>query len=244
MNISNFSFPAPIVFGAGALALLPDRCRGLGVHRPLVVTDGGLVRVGLVARVVAGLGAPTVFDATPANPTISLPRTLTVYGASGLGGGPEMFAPVVGFRLKPKVPGDGIEGVHVVVTPTKPQVFRDILEAVGGGRKGEGARCNAVQIDQRVTVGGRVLGVSTGAADQSFALLNSSSMPKKVFREQAAALEERGVDLFLLETFSDPEDLTAAVAAIRSFSRLPVSFYNRRLRLRPDANIPGFRCWR
>jgi methionine synthase I (cobalamin-dependent)/5,10-methylenetetrahydrofolate reductase len=43
-----------------------------------------------------------------------------------------------------------------------------------------------------------------------------------VFREQAAALEERGVDLFLLETFADLEDLTAAVAAIRSFSRLPV----------------------
>jgi methionine synthase I (cobalamin-dependent)/5,10-methylenetetrahydrofolate reductase len=44
----------------------------------------------------------------------------------------------------------------------------------------------------------------------------------EVFREQAAALEERGVDLFLLETFSDLEDLAAAVAAIRSFSRLPV----------------------
>ncbi|MDE3135106.1 MAG: bifunctional homocysteine S-methyltransferase/methylenetetrahydrofolate reductase [Acidobacteriota bacterium] len=44
----------------------------------------------------------------------------------------------------------------------------------------------------------------------------------EVFREQAAALEERGVDLFLLETFSDMEDLIAAVAAIRSFSRLPV----------------------
>ncbi len=44
----------------------------------------------------------------------------------------------------------------------------------------------------------------------------------EVFREQAAALEERGVDLFLLETFADLEDLTAAVAAIRSFSRLPI----------------------
>ena len=44
----------------------------------------------------------------------------------------------------------------------------------------------------------------------------------EVFREQAAALEERGVDLFLLETFADLEDLTAAIAAIRSFIRLPV----------------------
>ncbi|MFZ3215605.1 MAG: bifunctional homocysteine S-methyltransferase/methylenetetrahydrofolate reductase [Candidatus Acidiferrales bacterium] len=43
-----------------------------------------------------------------------------------------------------------------------------------------------------------------------------------IFKEQAGALEERGVDLFLLETFSDIAELLAAVAAIRSFSRLPV----------------------
>jgi methionine synthase I (cobalamin-dependent)/5,10-methylenetetrahydrofolate reductase len=43
-----------------------------------------------------------------------------------------------------------------------------------------------------------------------------------IFREQAGALEERGVDLFILETFSDIEELAAAIEAIRSFSRLPV----------------------
>jgi homocysteine S-methyltransferase len=43
-----------------------------------------------------------------------------------------------------------------------------------------------------------------------------------IFKEQAAALEERGVDLFVLETFSDLDELAAAVDAIRSFSRLPV----------------------
>jgi methionine synthase I (cobalamin-dependent)/5,10-methylenetetrahydrofolate reductase len=44
----------------------------------------------------------------------------------------------------------------------------------------------------------------------------------EIFREQAEALEERGVDLFILETFSDLEELIAAIAAIRSFSRLPI----------------------
>jgi homocysteine S-methyltransferase len=42
------------------------------------------------------------------------------------------------------------------------------------------------------------------------------------YREQAQALEERGVDLFLLETFSNLEVLLAAVDAIRSFSSLPI----------------------
>src|SRR5580700_7070158 len=45
---------------------------------------------------------------------------------------------------------------------------------------------------------------------------------QSIFREQAAALEERGVDLFVLETFSDLDELVAAIAAIRSFSRLPI----------------------
>jgi len=43
-----------------------------------------------------------------------------------------------------------------------------------------------------------------------------------VFREQALALEERGVDLFILETFSYIEELLLAVDAIRSFSSLPI----------------------
>jgi homocysteine S-methyltransferase len=43
-----------------------------------------------------------------------------------------------------------------------------------------------------------------------------------IFQEQAGALEERGVDLFLLETFSDIEELESAIDAIRSFSRLPI----------------------
>jgi methionine synthase I (cobalamin-dependent)/5,10-methylenetetrahydrofolate reductase len=43
-----------------------------------------------------------------------------------------------------------------------------------------------------------------------------------IYREQAIALEERGVDLFLLETFSSLEMLIAAVDAIRSFSNLPI----------------------
>jgi homocysteine S-methyltransferase len=43
-----------------------------------------------------------------------------------------------------------------------------------------------------------------------------------IFREQALALEERGVDLYILETFSYIEELLLAVDAIRSFSGLPI----------------------
>ena len=43
-----------------------------------------------------------------------------------------------------------------------------------------------------------------------------------IFKEQAGALEERGVDLFVLETFSDTTELRIALNAIRSFSGLPI----------------------
>jgi homocysteine S-methyltransferase len=43
-----------------------------------------------------------------------------------------------------------------------------------------------------------------------------------IFREQALALEERGVDLYILETFSYIEEIQLAIDAIRSFSGLPI----------------------
>ena len=43
MTLSTFSFPTATIFGVGALAELPNRLRGLGLSRPLVVTDPGLV---------------------------------------------------------------------------------------------------------------------------------------------------------------------------------------------------------
>src|SRR5215210_3714932 len=43
-----------------------------------------------------------------------------------------------------------------------------------------------------------------------------------LFAEQATVLEGRGADLFMVETFYDLEELTDAVAAVRSVSSLPI----------------------
>jgi len=45
---------------------------------------------------------------------------------------------------------------------------------------------------------------------------------RAIFHEQALALEERGVDLFILETFSYIEEILLAIEAVRSFSNLPI----------------------
>jgi homocysteine S-methyltransferase len=44
----------------------------------------------------------------------------------------------------------------------------------------------------------------------------------QVFLEQATLLEGRGVDLFMVETFFDLDELESAVAAVRSVSSLPI----------------------
>ena len=84
-----------IEFEAGAITRLPELLDGLGVRRPLLVTDRGLVATGLVDRVVALLPTrPAIFDRTPANPTeAAAVEAATLYrgsecdGIVGLGGG-------------------------------------------------------------------------------------------------------------------------------------------------------------
>ncbi len=57
--ITEMSWPTRIVLGPGALARLPLQVARLGMKRPLVVTDQGVVKAGLAARVydlLAGFG--------------------------------------------------------------------------------------------------------------------------------------------------------------------------------------------
>ena len=60
-----------IRFEQGACALLPAELADLGISRPLIVTDRGIVASGLLVPVTEGLEADTfaVHDRTPPNPT-------------------------------------------------------------------------------------------------------------------------------------------------------------------------------
>ncbi len=77
-----------IQFDFGAVALLADELHALGVSRPLIVTDDGLVAAGLVGRVKADLPSATpVFHDTPANPTEdAVDAALAVYRDAGCDG--------------------------------------------------------------------------------------------------------------------------------------------------------------
>ena len=72
-RITEMAWPTKIVFGVGALQRLPAQVARLGMKKPLVVTDAGVVKAGLAQRVYDVLrGADIaygVFDRVQPNPT-------------------------------------------------------------------------------------------------------------------------------------------------------------------------------
>jgi alcohol dehydrogenase class IV len=74
MSLTSFSFPTRTLYGAGALSELPAALAKLGVRRPLVVTDGGLVKTPAFAQLAAVLGTAEqgrswfVYDGVHPNP--------------------------------------------------------------------------------------------------------------------------------------------------------------------------------
>jgi len=70
-TISIFAFPTRIVFGAGALGELGTELARLGMKRPLLVTDRGVVQSGLAERVTSASEPMrlAIFDGISPNPT-------------------------------------------------------------------------------------------------------------------------------------------------------------------------------
>lgn len=75
-------------FGHGALGELAAAVAGLGVRRPLLVTDKGVRAAGLAERVAKALGMEaSVFDGTPTNPTEgAVEAALALYREEGCDG--------------------------------------------------------------------------------------------------------------------------------------------------------------
>jgi alcohol dehydrogenase class IV len=72
-RITVLSWPTRIVLGPGALNRLPEEVERLGMRRPLLVTDVGVVKAGLADRVIGVLGEAglvhVLFDRVTPDPT-------------------------------------------------------------------------------------------------------------------------------------------------------------------------------
>ncbi len=101
MNIRSFEIPTIMKHSLGAIKTLADEAKALGVKRPLIVTDPGIVKAGLLKRATAPLKSAglnyVVFDSVAPNPPIALIdagadmyRSERCDGLIGLGGGSAM----------------------------------------------------------------------------------------------------------------------------------------------------------
>jgi len=68
MNLSTFSFPTTIVFGAGSVNRLPDELNNRKIRRPLLVTDAGIQRTPVFERVQNLAPAAMIFTNVDPNP--------------------------------------------------------------------------------------------------------------------------------------------------------------------------------
>ena len=70
----DFAWPGHAVFGAGCAGQLPAWAAAQGIERPLVLSDAGLVKAGIVAPLLDALrtagATPVLFDGVAANPTL------------------------------------------------------------------------------------------------------------------------------------------------------------------------------
>ena len=100
-NIRSFIIPTTMKHGLGAILALADEAKAMGMQRPLLVTDSGIVKAGLLERATAPLKAGNldfvVYDKVAANPPIKIVDTgAQLYlsekcdGVIGFGGGSSM----------------------------------------------------------------------------------------------------------------------------------------------------------
>ncbi|MDE0816027.1 MAG: iron-containing alcohol dehydrogenase [Pirellulaceae bacterium] len=157
MQYPTISYLTKVQFGAGSLADLPEVIERVGLKRPLVVTDGGLLERGFVDRLC--LNEPAVFSDIETNPTeASVLRGLETYrseacdGIIALGGGSPMdVAKAIGIMATHNLALEetaficgGLERVTSAVSPviaipttagTGSEVGRGSLISMTSGRK-------------------------------------------------------------------------------------------------------------
>jgi choline dehydrogenase len=108
-TVRTVEVPTRLIHGLGAISRLDEHLKELGVKRPLLVTDKGVVSAGLADEALEHLEGAVVFDEVQPNPDIELVgRASAAYREAGcdglvaLGGGSSMDT----------AKGAGVEVVH------------------------------------------------------------------------------------------------------------------------------------
>jgi alcohol dehydrogenase class IV len=160
---SIFTFPNRIVFGEGARMSLAQELAALGISRPLIVSDPGLMASGLVAEVAGSLHGAVVYSGVHANPTeddvlagLDRYHAQRCDGLVGLGGGSPIDA-AKAIRLLVTHPGrladyDLTTGGLDRIRPDLPPMVAIPTTAGTGSECGRGALIQVPQTHRKMIV--------------------------------------------------------------------------------------------
>ena len=213
--MSTINYLTRIEFGEGQVARLPEFLAALGVKRPLIATDKGLVASGLVRKVcnLVGHGA-VVFDGTPANPTeeavniaYALYKASGCDGIVGLGGGSSIdLAKAV--RLLTGHPGPLEQ--YTAIAGGIARIHRNICPLIAvPTTSGTGSEVGAAII---ITADGRKLGILSGFMLPTIALCDPEltyGLPSRLTAATGMDAISHCLETFMAPAFNPPAEAIA-----------------------------------
>jgi alcohol dehydrogenase class IV len=161
---ATYSFPNRILFGAGTRGLLAVELAQLGVTRPLVVSDSGVLGAGIVAHIMGPLEKhPVIFSQVQSNPTeadvlagLESFQTARCDGVVAIGGGSPIDA-AKAIRLLATHPGrladyDLVRGGQEKIKASMPPMVAVPTTAGTGSEAGRGALIQLPQTGRKTAV--------------------------------------------------------------------------------------------
>lgn len=220
-----FTFPNRILFDEGAVAELPAELSRLGIARPLIVTDAGIVAAGIATKVTSGLAKATLFDDVHANPTesdvlagLSLYRDFGCDGLVGLGGGSPIDA-AKAIRLLAGHGGslsdyDLTTGGQDRISPAMPPMIAIPTTAGTGSEAGRGALVQLPETGRKAIVLSPYLLPSVAICDPEL----TYGLPPSLTAGTGMDAFTHGIESYLSTTFHPICD-GIALEALRHVSR-------------------------
>lgn len=221
--IAALSLPR-LVFGSGSLSQLTAELLQLGVHRPLLISDRGLERAGIVAKALAAMPAHTsTFLDVPENPTtdgadaaLQCYRATDADGVVALGGGSVLdSAKIVAALAHLRVQARSLVGKSELIVQLAPLVA--IPTTLGTGS--ESSPVAALHIE----IGGTALGTRSHLLVPKVALCDpdlARTLPRRLIAATGIDALSHCIEGFFAEPESPFIDALALDGIARVFDSL------------------------
>lgn len=217
--MSLITYLTRIQFDCGALKLLDPELQLLGIRRPLIVTDKGVIAAGLWGRVkeqLPGNMPVTIYDGTPENPTEAATRdALKLYKEEGcdgiiaIGGGSPMDL-AKGVSLMATHPGESLQAYAIVeggAAKITPKVAPIVAIPTTSGTGSEVSRGGVVIMDS-----GRKLAIGSPYLIPKLALIDPEltfGLPPHLTAGTGMDAFTHNIECFLANVYNPPADAIA-----------------------------------